>query len=69
LKPEVYNLRQRPSFIIPRARSILAINSLNFRATLAWNYLPADLKHETSLSKFKSKLKVHKVYCKCKNCN
>jgi len=69
LKPAVYSLRQGPSLNIPRARSARAINSLDFRAALAWNHLPADLKYETSLSKFKSKLKVQNIYCKCKNCN
>jgi len=69
LKPEVYNLRQGQSLNTPRARFIRAINSLDICASLAWNYLPADLKYETSLSKFKSKLKVQKIYCKCKNCD
>jgi len=35
LKPEVYSLRQGQSLIIPRALSIRAINSLDFRASLA----------------------------------
>ena len=69
LKLEVYNLRQGPSLVIPRARSTRAINALDFRAALAWNHLPSYLKHEKSLSAFKGKLKMHKIYCKCKHCN
>ena len=56
LKPEVYHLRQGQSLVIPHARSTRAINTLDFRAALAWNHLPSDLKHEKSLSKLRCNL-------------
>ena len=68
LKPEIYHLRQGQSLVIPRARSTSALNTLDFRAALAWNHLPSKIKHENSLSKFRCNLKTHKIYCKCKYC-
>ena len=39
-KQSRYNLRQGSSLIIPKARTTRGTNSFNFRAALAWNYLP-----------------------------
>ena len=68
LKSEAYCLRQGLSLTIPPARTTSAVDYFDFRAALAWNHLPSDLKQEISLSKFKRKLALQKIYCKCKYC-
>ena len=68
LRDKSYNLRQGSSLIIPIARTSRALNSFDFRAALAWNHLPSNLKEENSLSEFKISLKSCCIYCKCKNC-
>ncbi len=68
LRPNLYNLRQGSSLIVPRARSTRALNSFDFRAALAWNHLPLYHKREDTLSKFVSSLKKHQIYRRCKNC-
>ena len=67
-KQSRYNLRQGSSLIIPNARTTRGMNSFDFRAALAWNYLPNQVKCEKSLSKCKSGIKSIKIYCKCLNC-
>ena len=68
IRPASYNLRHGSSLIVPRARSTRALNSFDFRAALAWNHLHSDQKREITLSGFRSSLKKHQIYCRCKNC-
>ena len=45
-------------------------DSIVFRATMAWNYLPASLKQSLSLSEFKSDIsKMVTFYGHCKTCS
>ena len=67
-KQSRYNLRQGSSLIVPRARTTRAINSLDFRAALAWNYLPKHVKEEKSLYKFNGDINGLNIYCRCFNC-
>ena len=45
-----------------------AINSFDFRATLAWNNLDAEIKSQTTLSRFKTSIKSIHIYCECRKC-
>ena len=49
-----YKLRSGNTIDIPRAKSSAGINSIGFRASLAWNHLPAYVKSSTDLRIFKS---------------
>ena len=60
-----------------RAGKILALptrqnsttQSFAFRAALAWNYLPANLKQASTLLEFKSGIhSLSSYYCQCKSC-
>lgn len=63
-----YDLRQGSSLAVPRARTTRAINSFDFRAALAWNSLPKQVKAEKNLVKFYHGIKDSNIYCKCLNC-
>ena len=39
-EPNKYELRRGRNLIVPQARSTCALNSFDFRATMAWNNLP-----------------------------
>ena len=67
-KPSRYDLRQGSSLTVPRARTTRAINSFDFRAALAWNYLPKHVKSEKNLLKFYHNIQGINIYCKCLNC-
>ena len=69
LKSQPYSLRQGVSLVIPSAKTSRGINSFDFRAVLAWNNLPSNLKSETSLHRFTTSLDKWSVYCKCKLCS
>ena len=47
----------------------ISLNSLELRATLAWNKLPKCLKDCKTISEFKSKISSVKIYCQCKICS
>ena len=68
MKPDLYNLRQGSSIVVPCATSTRATNSFDVRAALAWNHLTSSIKSEITLTKFKSKIKKHPIYCRCKHC-
>ena len=68
MKPDLYNLRQGSSIVVPRATSTRATNSFDVRAALAWNHLTSSIKSEITLTKFKSEIKKHRIYCRCKRC-
>ena len=68
IKSEPYHLRQGISLQIPKGQLARTINSFDFRAALAWNYLPANLKSNYTLSQFKASIENCKIYCNCKNC-
>ena len=67
-KSEPYHLRQGISLQIPKGQLARTINSFDFHAALAWNHLPANLKSNYTLSKFKTSIENCKIYCNCKNC-
>ena len=68
-KESTHNLRGGNSLIIPSIKSAIGLNSLVFRGSLGWNYLPKDLKESPTLTVFKSKLgKLTNIYCHCKIC-
>ena len=69
LKSTSYNLRQGSCILIPKAKTAHALNSFDFRASLAWNTLPKSIKLKQSLPKFTSALQLCKIYCRCTYCN
>ena len=68
VKPNSYNLRHGSSFVVPHAASTRAVNSFDFRASLAWNHLPAAIKLVISIPAFKSAIRNLSIYCRCKYC-
>ena len=68
-RENVYHLRQGFSVLIPRANNSKTINSFTFRAAIAWNNLPANLKSNENLNEFTFSLNKIAIYCRCKNCN
>ena len=70
LKNNNYNLRKGSSLTLPPARSsYYGVNSINFRANLIWNNLPADAKNSSSILEFKRKLKLlGNIDCSCLIC-
>ena len=69
IKPSRYPLRSGQNLILPPSKSTLGNNSFDFRAALAWNYLPSSLKSATNILEFKEKLKKITIYCNCKICS
>ena len=67
-RENTYNLRQGISVFIPRANNSKTLNSFTFRAAMAWNNLPANLKLSDSLNGFRFSLNKIAIHCKCKNC-
>ena len=64
-----YNLRCGSLMNVPRVKLTVGINSLSFRAALAWNHLPKDVKESSSLASFKKSLAEKQLYCKCSICS
>jgi len=64
-----YNLRHGHLLEIPRARNKLGLNSIDFRAGLAWNNISAAVKNADTLSGFINALKNIRIYCSCKCCS
>ena len=62
-----YNLRRMSSLQVPRIQTAMGSNTFDFRASLAWNNLPARLKflNETD---FKAEVSKCTIYCSCKLC-
>ena len=55
------------AFQVPRIQTAMGSNTFDFRASLAWNNLPACLKflNETD---FKAEVSKCTIYCSCKLC-
>ena len=68
-EPNKYELRRGRNLFVPKARSSRAVNSFDFRAAMAWNNLPNDVKNASSLTLFDNLLKTQNIYCKCNNCS
>ena len=62
-----YNLRRMSSIKAPRIQTVMGANSFDFRASLAWNNLPAHLKLLNE-SDFKEAVNKCTIYCNCKLC-
>ena len=67
-EPNKYELRRGRNLIVPKARSTRALNSFDFRATMAWNNLPNDVKNASSLAVFDNLLKTQNIYFQSSNC-
>ncbi len=63
-----YELRQGHSIVNARAFKTQTLNSFDFRASLAWNKLPGNLKTLESIAEFKTRISKLTIYCRCKNC-
>ena len=63
IKPESYHLRQGISLQVPKCRSSRTINSFDFRAALAWNHLPVNIKSNNNLDNFKASIENQIIYC------
>ena len=68
-EPNKYELRRGRNLFVPKARSSRAVNSFDFRAAMAWNNLPNDVKNASSLTLFDNLLKTQNIYSKCNNCS
>ena len=44
----------------------MVANPDKFKVT--WNHLTSSIKSEITLTKFKSEIKTHRIYCRCKRC-
>ena len=64
-----HSLRPGSLLAVPRAKTNIGLNSMVFRATLAWNHLPNAPKQSVSISSFKKEISLLQVYCKCKICS
>jgi len=70
-KPTRYNLRDTNLLALPLTNSIrYGMQSFNFRGSLLWNSLPAEIKLTDSISTFKHRLKAINLQdlCNCKVC-
>ena len=65
-----YQLRGGHLLKLPKSSSVkYGTNNALFRACIAWNRLPADIKNCTSVLQFKRKIKIHgKIACSCAIC-
>ena len=65
-----YNLRDGNRLLLPPAKSVkFEINSLIFRGSLLWNYLPLNLKSCQTNDEFKLELKrLGRIHCTCTAC-
>ena len=64
-KPNKYSLRRGRNLIVPKARTSRAINSFDFRATIAWNQLPESCKQSSNVKEFLNSIKSKRIYCEC----
>ena len=62
------HLQQGISLQIPKGHLAHTIISFDFRAALAWNQLPTNIKSDNTLCKFKASIENCQIYCHCKNC-
>ena len=67
--PHKYQLRRGQNLVTPSARTTRAVNSFDFRATMAWNYLPLNIKGANNIEEFSRLLKNVKIHCECRNCS
>ena len=66
-----YELRSGEALVVPsyvRYDSTFGINTFDFRAVMAWNSLPSNVKSQTSVNLFKLALKRISPKCSCKIC-
>ena len=67
-KATTNNLRSGSVVDIHSFKGTAGVNSFLFRATLAWNHLPAETKKATDLNEFKAGVRCLSIYCQCKLC-
>ena len=67
-EPNKYSLRRGRNLIVPKARTSRAINSFDFRATIAWNQLPESCKQSRTVNEFLKSVESKRIYCECLNC-
>ena len=63
----VYNLRRASSLLVPRIQTVAQASFLDFRASLACNSLPANLK-SLNEKDFRDAVNKCTIYCKCRLC-
>ena len=63
-----YKLRQGQSIVNSCALKAQTLNSFDFRASLAWNKLPGNIKALGSITEFKTAVSKLIIYCSCKHC-
>ena len=65
-----YNLRSKKLYMLPQANTIKYGNdSIVVRGSILWNYLPNEIKSQTSVCSFKKRIKnCSGVGCNCKIC-
>ena len=64
-----YEIRSGKNLVLPCITSSTNTNSFEFRAILAWNYIPRLLKEAQTLNDFKVGIENIDIYCKCKICS
>ena len=67
-RPNKYKLKRGRNLGIPKASSVSAMNSFDFRASLLWNNIPNDRKELKTLKEFSDAVQSLDLYCKCRNC-
>ena len=70
IKTSKYNLRAVNTLKLETPKTNkYGLNSIVFRGSLLWNYIPNELKKSLSLSEFKSKVRKYKSFkCTCLSC-
>ena len=63
-----YSLRCGSTLVIPRIKKALGVNSFDFRASMGWNALPAEVKEAETIAAFKNALSKVTICCTCKHC-
>ena len=64
-----YNLRRGKILKLPVFPARAGQNTFLFRAVMAWNSLPCEIKVSETVSEFKTRLKkIAKIYCQCTCC-
>ena len=69
VKHSKYSLRSGVNLEVPHFKTSFGINTFDFRATMAFNNLPRNIKSQSSVNLFKLAVKRIFPACACKICS